>query len=33
MVKQNEGIDAIKQLAVDWHAGWLAGDAEALLSL
>ncbi len=26
-------IRAIKQLAADWRAGWLAGDAEALLSL
>lgn len=26
-------VDAIKQLEADWRAGWLAGDAEALLAL
>ncbi|HPC61113.1 MAG TPA: SgcJ/EcaC family oxidoreductase [Verrucomicrobiota bacterium] len=26
-------LKAIKQLAADWRAGWLAGDVEALLSL
>jgi uncharacterized protein (TIGR02246 family) len=26
-------IEAIKQLAADWRAGWLAGDADRLLSL
>jgi uncharacterized protein (TIGR02246 family) len=30
---QNEDIRAIKQLAADWRSGWLAGDADALLSL
>lgn len=33
MTKQSEDIDAIKQLAEDWRAGWLAGDADALLAL
>jgi len=33
MTKQSEDIDAIKQLAEDWRSGWLAGDADALLSL
>lgn len=33
MTSQSEDIDAIKQLARDWQAGWLAGDASALLSL
>ncbi|MHC4132727.1 MAG: YybH family protein, partial [Planctomycetota bacterium] len=28
-----EDIAAIKQLAEDWRGGWLAGDAERLLSL
>jgi uncharacterized protein (TIGR02246 family) len=30
---QTEDTAAIKQLAEDWHAGWIAGDAEALLDL
>ena len=30
---RNDDIRAIKQLAADWRSGWLAGDAEALLSL
>ena len=33
MSKQPEDIAAIKQLAEDWRAGWLTGDAEALLAL
>lgn len=33
MTKQSEDIEAIKQLAEDWRSGWLAGDADALLSL
>jgi len=33
MSKQSDDIDAIKQLAEDWRSGWLAGDADALLSL
>lgn len=33
MIKQNEDIDAIRQLAEDWRDGWLAGDADALLAL
>ncbi len=33
MTGRNEDIDAIKQLAADWHSGWLAGDADLLLSL
>jgi uncharacterized protein (TIGR02246 family) len=33
MTKQSEDIDAIKKLAEDWRAGWLAGDADALLAL
>lgn len=28
-----QDMDAIRQLAEDWRTGWLAGDAEALLSL
>jgi uncharacterized protein (TIGR02246 family) len=30
---RNEEIQAIKQLAADWRAGWLAGDVDALLCL
>ncbi len=30
---QPEDIAAIKQLAEDWRAGWLAGDVDALLAL
>ena len=26
MAEQSEDIAAIKQLAEDWHAGWIAGD-------
>ena len=33
MSKQPEDIAAIRQLAKDWHAGWLSGDYEALLGL
>jgi uncharacterized protein (TIGR02246 family) len=33
MKKQNEDIEAIKQLAETWRSGWLAGDADLLLSL
>ncbi|MDO8262052.1 MAG: SgcJ/EcaC family oxidoreductase [Gallionella sp.] len=33
MTKQSEDIEAIKRLAEDWRSGWLAGDADALLSL
>ena len=33
MAKKTEDIAAIKQLAKDWHAGWLACDAKALLAL
>lgn len=33
MTRQSQDIDAIKQLEEDWRSGWLAGDADALLSL
>ena len=33
MATQTEDISAIRRLAADWHAGWLAGDAAALLDL
>jgi uncharacterized protein (TIGR02246 family) len=33
MKKQNEDIEAIKQLAETWRSGWLAGDVDLLLSL
>lgn len=33
MTKRDEYLNAIRQLAADWRAGWLAGDAEALVSL
>lgn len=33
MTGQSKDIEAIKQLAEDWRSGWLAGDADALLSL
>jgi uncharacterized protein (TIGR02246 family) len=33
MTKQNEDIEAIKELAETWRSGWLAGDADLLLSL
>jgi uncharacterized protein (TIGR02246 family) len=33
MSKRSRNIRAIKQLATQWRAGWLAGDADALLSL
>ena len=33
MTNQSKDIEAIKQLAVDWRSGWLAGDADALLAL
>ena len=31
--RRKDDIRAIKQLAADWRSGWLAGDADALLSL
>ncbi len=33
MNAESENIQAVRQLAADWCAGWLAGDVEALLSL
>ena len=33
MTKESEAIEAIRQLAADWRAGWLAGDVDLLLSL
>ena len=33
MSKRSRNIRAIKRLATQWRAGWLAGDADALLSL
>jgi uncharacterized protein (TIGR02246 family) len=33
MNDRDEDIQAIRQLAADWRSGWLAGDADALLSL
>lgn len=33
MTAQPEDIAAIRQLAEDWRAGWLAGDVDALLAL
>ena len=33
MSEQTQDIEAIRQLAQDWRSGWLAGDAEFLLSL
>jgi hypothetical protein len=33
MSRQTKDILAIKQLAEDWRSGWLAGDADLLLSL
>jgi len=33
MARQTQDVAAIKQLAEDWHAGWLASDAGALLAL
>lgn len=33
MTTKDEDIEAIKQLAENWRSGWLAGDADALLSL
>ncbi len=30
---RREDLRAIKQLAADWRAGWLAGDVDALLAL
>jgi len=33
MSRRSDDIRAIKQLAADWRSGWLAGDADALLSL
>ncbi len=31
--RREDDIRAIRQLAADWRAGWLAGDADALLAL
>jgi len=31
--KENEDIEAIRQLAADWRSGWLTGDVDLLLSL
>lgn len=33
MHQRDEDLNAIRQLAADWRAGWLAGDAETLLCL
>lgn len=33
MTRQSKDIEEIRQLAEDWRSGWLAGDADALLSL
>lgn len=33
MTGQSADMEAVKRLAEDWRAGWLAGDADALLSL
>jgi uncharacterized protein (TIGR02246 family) len=33
MTQPNEDLDALRQLAADWRYGWLAGDADFLLSL
>lgn len=33
MSRRNEDIHAIRLLAADWRSGWLAGDADSLLSL
>ncbi|HTY88712.1 MAG TPA: SgcJ/EcaC family oxidoreductase [Candidatus Acidoferrum sp.] len=33
MNTRRDDIAAIKQLAAQWRAGWLAGDADALVSL
>jgi len=33
MASENEDLAAITQLAAEWQAGWLAGDAAALLAL
>ena len=33
MAKEKQDIEAIRQLAADWRSGWLAGDADSLLSL
>jgi uncharacterized protein (TIGR02246 family) len=33
MTKQRDDVEAIKQLALDWNAGWDNSDTEALLSL
>lgn len=33
MTRQSADTEAVKHLADDWRAGWLAGDADALLSL
>ena len=33
MTKEKQDIEAIRQLAADWRSGWVAGDADLLLSL
>ncbi len=33
MSRRNKDIQALKQIAADWRSGWLAGDADLLLSL
>ena len=33
MDSRSQDTEAIRQLAADWRSGWLAGDADALLSL
>lgn len=33
MTSRDDDLRAIRQLAADWRSGWLAGDADALLSL
>jgi len=33
MARKNKDIEAIERLAADWRSGWLAGDADLLLSL
>lgn len=33
MKKRNQDIEAVEQLAETWRSGWLAGDADLLLSL
>jgi ketosteroid isomerase-like protein len=33
MSKRSDDVRAIRKLAADWRAGWLAGDADALMFL